>query len=312
MSGYGYHPSKTERDNEYIEAYSRYGTLSEAGQSCGVSSSTIARALERAGIARTGWKKAHERTKKITDKQLLSCTKSMTRQEIADKYGMNVESLARRMRQLNIHAVYAKNPGDFKPYSYDEMRAKITSRTNGRWDFVERVDKRNIKVKCTACGDEIVRTLKTIERCNTPCPKCKELEKDKALVQLEFIFKKCKRCGLEFITLSDTALYCSKKCRQKIKPRTGGYRHRARHYGVYYDPSVTLQKVIKRDHNTCQICGKPCDPTDLSWGTSGPMYPSIDHIVALKNGGAHAWGNVQLAHIICNSYKRDLNCSREA
>ena len=300
MLKYGCHLNKTEHDDEYIKSYLKYGTLSEAGQNCGVSASTIARALERAGIARTGWKSAHERTKKITDEQLLNCAKSMTRQEIADKYGMHVERLAARMRQLGIHAVYEKNPGCFKPKTDEELKTLVSKCTDGRWEFIERVGTRNIKIRCSNCGSEIVRTLKTVERCNTPCKNCKELEKDKTLTQLKFMFKKCKRCEREFITLSDTALYCSQKCRQKMKPRTGGYRARARHYGVYYDSSISLKRVIERDDNICQICGRPCDATDLSWGSSGPMYPSIDHIVALKNGGAHTWDNVQLEHIICN------------
>lgn len=41
------------------------------------------------------------------------------------------------------------------------------------------------------------------------------------------------------------------------------------------------------------------------------MYPTIDHIVAMANGGGHTWDNVQLAHAICNSYKRDLSENEE-
>lgn len=38
---------------------------------------------------------------------------------------------------------------------------------------------------------------------------------------------------------------------------------------------------------------------------SGPMYPSIDHIVPMSKGGGHVWENVQVAHIICNTEKGD-------
>jgi 5-methylcytosine-specific restriction endonuclease McrA len=47
-----------------------------------------------------------------------------------------------------------------------------------------------------------------------------------------------------------------------------------------------------------------CDWNDHSWSEySGPLYPSIDHIVPMSKGGDHVWNNVQVAHIICNSYK---------
>lgn len=52
---------------------------------------------------------------------------------------------------------------------------------------------------------------------------------------------------------------------------------------------------------------KQCDWNDRSWnGVFGALYPTVDHITALANGGGHTWDNVQLAHAICNSYKRDL------
>jgi len=38
---------------------------------------------------------------------------------------------------------------------------------------------------------------------------------------------------------------------------------------------------------------------------AGNMYPSIDHVVPLSRGGLHEWGNVKLAHRICNSIKKD-------
>lgn len=55
-----------------------------------------------------------------------------------------------------------------------------------------------------------------------------------------------------------------------------------------------------------KICGQMCDWNDHSWSKySGPLYPSIDHIVPMSKGGGHVWENVQVAHIICNSEKGD-------
>lgn len=111
--------------------------------------------------------------------------------------------------------------------------------------------------------------------------------------------------------------YCSVECERKHKNRLtkaakkrsgnfdrGNHRHRARKYGVAYEPGITLKKVFKRDNGICQICGKPCDWSDRGWNKyCGPLYPSIDHVIALVNGGGHVWGNVQLAHLMCNSEK---------
>ena len=121
-----------------------------------------------------------------------------------------------------------------------------------------------------------------------------------------------KSCGLKFAR--DNGV-CSDKCRRiktnrlvrNSRKRRGvqdNHRHRAVKFGCTYDSSVTLAKLIKRDGLRCAICGEMCDPNDHSWSEySGPMYPSIDHIVPMSKGGGHVWNNVQVAHIICNSEK---------
>lgn len=133
----------------------------------------------------------------------------------------------------------------------------------------------------------------------------------------------CRVCGKEY-TLREymkstgsryyrDSGYCSAECRDanlkehakmSHKGRQDSHRHRAVKFGCVYDSSVTLAKLIKRDGLRCALCGKMCDPNDHSWSEySGPMYPSIDHIVPMSKGGGHVWDNVQVAHIICNSEK---------
>lgn len=126
-----------------------------------------------------------------------------------------------------------------------------------------------------------------------------------------------KDCGLKQIQHNPS--YCSDACKRKANHRKskeckrrsgnldrGNHRRRARKYGVAYESGITLKKVWKRDNGICQICGKPCDWNDRSWNEyCGPLYPSIDHIVAMANGGGHIRSNVQLAHMMCNSEKGD-------
>ena len=63
---------------------------------------------------------------------------------------------------------------------------------------------------------------------------------------------------------------------------------------------VSPIKVFERDEWVCHICSKPVD-RHLPW--PDPASRSLDHVVALANGGAHTYDNVKLAHLGCNSRK---------
>jgi 5-methylcytosine-specific restriction endonuclease McrA len=58
--------------------------------------------------------------------------------------------------------------------------------------------------------------------------------------------------------------------------------------------------IHERDGWTCKLCGQPIDRS-IAW--PHPKSPSLDHIVPLSRGGAHSMGNVQSAHLGCNSSK---------
>lgn len=121
-----------------------------------------------------------------------------------------------------------------------------------------------------------------------------------------------KACGLKMARDSGV---CSPECRDENNRRNrrrshigrqDSHRHRAKRFGSAYDPTISLKKLVDRDGLKCAICGGMCDWNDHSWSEySGPTYPSIDHIIPMAKGGPHTWDNVQVAHIICNSYKGD-------
>ena len=73
---------------------------------------------------------------------------------------------------------------------------------------------------------------------------------------------------------------------------------------------IKWHDIAKRDHMRCQICGCDVDPNDR-WLSErgrwcfGRSYPTIDHIVALANGGTDTYDNVQLTCKQCNSRKQD-------
>ena len=188
-------------------------------------------------------------------------------------------------------------------------------------------------IRCDECGYEFVHGITDMDKM-WRCPRCSEAEQDRLRQQrdqekearrYERMFeeireyaldKTCKICGSTFHSVRKTALYCSDRCRNRANERRNNrlpsnFRH---YYHVkygelyleHYDPSITLKKLYERDGGVCQICGEPCDWNDTEWGSHGPTYPSIDHIVPRAKGGEHKWSNVQLAHCICNSRKRDL------
>lgn len=132
-----------------------------------------------------------------------------------------------------------------------------------------------------------------------------ECERVKSLTKI------CEECGEEFIASQINAKYCSKLCARRRGDHNKELKRRSRlRENGDIDWSVTLTKLIKRDKNTCHICGGKCNIKDKyidEQGTviCGDYYPSIDHIKAVANGGTHSWENVKLAHRWCNSAKSD-------
>jgi 5-methylcytosine-specific restriction endonuclease McrA len=63
------------------------------------------------------------------------------------------------------------------------------------------------------------------------------------------------------------------------------------------------KEIYERDGWVCRICGGIVLREEQH---PHPLSPTLDHIRPLAKGGNHTRSNLQLAHFICNSYKRDL------
>lgn len=70
---------------------------------------------------------------------------------------------------------------------------------------------------------------------------------------------------------------------------------RARKRSLFVE-RISLRVVYRRDGGRCGICGRPA-----AWHRA-----SLDHIVPLSHGGRHEYANVQLAHRLCNSRRRNV------
>ncbi len=62
-------------------------------------------------------------------------------------------------------------------------------------------------------------------------------------------------------------------------------------YKPYRDVPLNRKNIMKRDHHTCQYCGK----------NSRPM--TIDHVIPKSFGGKDTWENLVCACLKCNSKK---------
>jgi hypothetical protein len=113
----------------------------------------------------------------------------------------------------------------------------------------------------------------------------------------------------------DCAQDCFGKGRKLCRPCATKRRHteqhrrarsqtaRARHAKVEREPNLHWRRLYEEDGPTCRIC---LWPVVLDGPHGDPCSPAMDHIIPMAKGGTHTRANVQLAHMACNSYKRDL------
>lgn len=74
------------------------------------------------------------------------------------------------------------------------------------------------------------------------------------------------------------------------------HRRRARIAEVSVGP-VSRERVMERDGWTCWVCDLP---TNRAPGAPRSERPSLDHVIALSDGGAHTEDNLRCAHLGCN------------
>ncbi|KTW22503.1 hypothetical protein NS341_07555 [Staphylococcus xylosus] len=63
---------------------------------------------------------------------------------------------------------------------------------------------------------------------------------------------------------------------------------------------MDIYKLIERDGKQCYLCG---DAVSFDCHYNSPKYPTIEHVLAIANGGTHSWENVKVACRDCNTRK---------
>ena len=220
--------------------------------------------------------------------------------------------------------------GQFIGLSKQQLCEQI-ARYSSDYEYVEGFTDTNgsVILRCRTCGATVKRTMVTVRHYkNVRCTECKKketAEKNKRHKEFfdfqkrlrrrsryeQMAMKTCKECGSLFFPDHGSAIYCNPKCANRFASRNHEMKRRATLSGVLVDKDIGLQRVYDRDSGHCWLCGGRCDFDDYKIidgvFVAGNRYPSIDHVVALANGGEHSWKNVRLAHRICNSIKQDKN-----
>lgn len=152
--------------------------------------------------------------------------------------------------------------------------------------------------------------LKSLAEQKRETEKRRKITKEQAYAE-RLVSKNCVWCSRVFTTDIANKLTCSNECRRKRTNKIKSDRDSNRlNKSNLVDRDISVVRLYKRDKGICYLCGEQCNPNDYNTTgghfTSGPTYPSIDHIIPLARGGMHAWDNVRLAHHLCNAKKTDI------
>ena len=274
-------------------------------------------------VPKKSWSKCEKYSELIKNMR----QRGMTSREIAGVLGVSAENVKYYCKRNGIASTErAKHPNRHSDQEAKQMIEAAAPNLEYIGGYTSKEEL--VTVRCKDCGTVFERRFDGIVFKNQHgCPECKRkqkqarrLEKAEARRQKEkdrrhkaearqeqiaLTFNVCPVCG----KLTLRPKYCSDKCRSQAENKTRDARRRAKIKAAMVDRDITLAGLFRRDGGVCQLCGKPCRLDDyvIQRGQKqcGDWYPSIDHIIPLAKGGRHSWENVQLAHRICNSRKRD-------
>ena len=153
------------------------------------------------------------------------------------------------------------------------------------------------KFECLECGYRGHSKSKKVycsNECSSKCYNRKRKFKQRK-------FKKCDYCDDWHYK---SKLFCSETCSEKHSKRKrysykGKRMIRARQNGQF-DADIDVYKLIERDGEQCYLCG---DAVSFCSNYNDAKYPTIEHVIAIANGGTHSWDNVKVACRDCNNKK---------
>lgn len=181
-------------------------------------------------------------------------------------------------------------------------------------------------VRCMKCGAVYKKSCISIRHADhfLVCENCNEINKQRrkaekqraseiakierqrvrwlSMKATQLSMRECKECGDLFV--GNRSVFCSDKCANAFNNRIHKDKRIRRKKIQMVDKDIDLKRLGKKEKNICWLCGEEVDWNDyeIKDGAfiAGDIYPSIDHVKPLCEGGEHSWANVRLAHRICN------------
>ena len=215
---------------------------------------------------------------------------------------------ARRARPLRVCKRCGKT---FKPKAVD--RITYCSRECSFEDKRRPLPEKKYTRSCSECNSEFKTNREAQKTCSKECNAARNRRRSRSLPDtVSFI---CRGCGKRHEeTLGSLprpgmrrSKYCSRRCYRKAMRKAENVQRRlamrTRNQAVACGEKFLPTDIFHRDGWICQICGKKVDREARA---PHPKSPVLDHILPLSKGGEHTRKNVQLAHFMCNSHKRDL------
>jgi len=162
---------------------------------------------------------------------------------------------------------------------------------------------------CSECGAMFKPKNYPQKVCSVACRKRRDCRN--GYKRLTPIRDTCLHCGGPMGKSRYIRLYCSLQCGRRASKKviTSSDRIRKRLEKQRRDHAEKGQErfhpneIFERDGWRCQLCGKR-----VAKGKPVPDFhaPVMDHIVPISKGGEHSRQNVQCAHFICNSRRREV------
>lgn len=237
-----------------------------------------------------------------------------------------------------------RNPGEPNYLTDDILRYKTSAKFENLEYVAKKSGSDKIVFRCKVCGGTFEHTSQVLRRdkFKGECPICKrqmiaEAAKQNAEQNARKVLnnkiirallmrknhledeairvRECAICGKSFRSVWGKSC-CSDECIEK-RAKQANHAHSKRRRAIMKNranaacnaDNLTWQSIFDEERGVCYLCGEKCNPKDYrvvdGAFISGETYPSIDHVVALANGGLHTRENVKLAHFKCNWIKRD-------
>lgn len=255
--------------------------------------------------------------------------------QIAERFELSRSAVVQICKRYNVSGVMSgRRPQEYvnqnTKRTEEEARQYVESFLGDSFSYVGGyIDcEHKVTIRCNKCGCVFERSMISIRKNRkTRCDNCiqvaadekREAERNRRIAAklqrqserdtelfLSTYQAECEVCGKIFITRNQRQLCCSKECSQK---KANSYYSKRKDKRLTkekrVDSGITARKLFRRDSGVCWICGGLCDLNDYivrdNTTICGDLYPSVDHVVAVCDGGEDSWDNVRLAHRICNT-----------